>query len=212
MKLQSIAADWEEYMPGPKEDIYALGVICLAYGQLESMFQLVFSEATRMELHQASAIFFRVPNNVRYEVLSSLMEAGSLPDVLKDLVQHFSHGFKICAENRNALMHSHSGGIHFNADAGKAGILLSRYTRAGKTEVSPATITELRKVADDIGAFVLFGAAVSAELGFHFHRIERGERSRTPPPLCDKPALPKAMNWQSYESFMAARGSRGEGG
>lgn len=201
-----ISADWPSYMPGPKEDIYALGVICLRYGQLESIFQLVFSQATRMDLEQASAIFFRIPNNVRHDVISSLMETGALPDVLKDLVRYFLKAFKICAENRHALMHSHSGGVHYNIEKERGGILLRRYTRSGSVEVSPATIQELRQVADDIETFVTFGAAVSAELALHFDRLDRGDHAqRKPSPMCDKPSLPNAMNWKILKNFQSDR-------
>lgn len=197
-----ISPDWPNYLPAPKDDIYALGVICLLYGQLESMFQLVFSAATTMDLEHTYAIFHRIPNNVRQDVLGSLMASGTLPETLKDLVRHFSSAFKICAENRHALMHSHSGGTHYSVEQGRSGILLRRYTRSGKTEVSKATLIELRKVADDIEAYVLFGAAIASEITIHFRLIELGKPTREkPPPLCDKPPLPTAMNWQSHESF-----------
>jgi len=197
-----ISPDWPNYLPGPKDDIYALGVISLLYGQLESMFQLVFSAATRMDIDHTFAIFHRIPNNVRQDVLSNLMASGPLPDVLKDLVRHFASAFKICAENRHALMHSQSGGTHHNYEEERSGILLRRFTRSGKTEVSKATLKELRKVADDIEAYVLFGAAIASEIAIHFRLIELGKPThKKPPPLCDKPPLPTAMNWQSHESF-----------
>jgi hypothetical protein len=102
---------WPDYLPGRSDDLLALGVIALMYGQLESMFQHVFSAVTSLNEIQASAIFQRIPNNVRQDILFQMMAQTTLPDQLKEEVQHFGLGFKTCAANRHAIMHSHSAGV-----------------------------------------------------------------------------------------------------
>src|SRR5689334_16831156 len=59
--------DWPSYLPGPRNDILALGVISLTYGLLETMFKLLFASVGDMNEHQVAAIFERLPNNHRLD-------------------------------------------------------------------------------------------------------------------------------------------------
>src|ERR1700694_5794823 len=93
---------WPEYLPAPSDDVFAIGVVALNYGQMESMFKHLFAVVTRMNDFQVSALFYRIPNNTRLNVLSDLMNQTTLPEKLKDRVLHFCDGFKICAANRHA--------------------------------------------------------------------------------------------------------------
>jgi hypothetical protein len=141
---------WPEYLPGPPDYILMLGVIALNYGQLENMFRHLFSSVTRMNEIQVSSIFQRIPNNIRQTILSEMMAQTTLPAKLKERVNHFALGFKICAQNRHDVMHSHSGGTYTSRSRGERGILLSKFSRSGKELVCPASLSELRGVADDL--------------------------------------------------------------
>src|ERR1700741_3415317 len=100
---------WPDYLPGPKDHLMALGVVSLNYGQLEGMFQGLFTEVTEMNADQVSAIFQRIPNNIRQDIMLDLLDP-SLPENMKAAIKYFCEGFKTCAANRHALMHSRSGG------------------------------------------------------------------------------------------------------
>jgi hypothetical protein len=155
---------WPDYLPGPSEDLLALGVIALTYGQLEGMFQHVFSAVTSLNEIQASAIFQRIPNNVRQDILFQMMAQTTLPDVVKDQVQYFGLGFKSCAANRHAIMHSHSAGVFTSQSRGTRGFLLQKYSKAGNKLVCPATLADLRKAADDTHNYVGFGAWIVSDI------------------------------------------------
>ena len=86
---------WPLYLPGPRDDILALGVVSLGYGQLENMFRSVFSLVTSMNEHQVAAIFERMPNNHRLSAITQMMSKTILPDKIKDRVSHFCNGFHI---------------------------------------------------------------------------------------------------------------------
>jgi hypothetical protein len=74
-----MADDWPSYLPGPAENILALGVIALAYGQLENMFRALFASITQMNEFQVAALFQRLPNNIRKVILFELMTKTVLP-------------------------------------------------------------------------------------------------------------------------------------
>src|SRR6476659_319728 len=101
--------NWPPYLPGSRNDILALGVISLEYGFLENMFRVLFSIVGNMNEYQVAAIFERLPNNHRIDAIRQMLRESTLPDVLKDRVLYFCRCFDICADNRHAIMHSHSG-------------------------------------------------------------------------------------------------------
>ena len=140
-------------------------------------------------------------------ILHELMDQTTIPLELKDLVTYFSNGFKICAENRHAIMHSHSGGIFTSQTKGTHGLVLTKFTRAGKEQVCLATLEELRTVADDIHRYVMFGATIAGK------RADREEKSTfVLVPLHDKPPLPTVMNWQSPDIALAPQPQPGPSG
>jgi hypothetical protein len=192
-----------EYLPGPPDHILMLGVIALNYGQLENMFRHVFSAVTRMNDIQVAAIFQRIPNNIRQTVLSEVMAQTTLPDQLKDRVKYFTDGFKICAENRHDLMHSHSGGVFTSKSKGTRGLLFSKHSRAGNEFVCAPDLQELRTVADEIHDYMNFGFHVSGDIKHWADcRDHDDEESFWRVPLKDKPRAPTALRWHSPESVL----------
>jgi len=83
----------------------------LNYGYLEDIFRVIFAFATGFTDRPTSALFERLNNKARQDVLDQMLSSALLLPKLKALVRHFSKGFAICA-NRHAIMHSHHGGIH----------------------------------------------------------------------------------------------------
>jgi hypothetical protein len=187
---------WPDYLPGPSDDLLALGVIALMYGQLESMFQHVFSAVTSLNEIQASAIFQRIPNNVRQDILFQMMAQTTLPDQLKEQVQYFGLGFKTCAANRHAIMHSHSAGVFTSQTRGTCGFLLQKYSKAGNKLVCPASLADLRKAADDTHNFVIYGARIVSDIRCLLAFRDNGdEASFWSASLRHKPSRPTELIW-----------------
>src|SRR5437764_2608998 len=166
---------WPLYLPGPRHDILAMGVISLTYGQLENLFRTVFSLVADMNEYQIAAIFERMPNNHRLSALAQMLGKTTLPEVLKERVSHFCNGFRICAENRHAIMHSHSGRMYTSYSRNERGILLTKYSRSGNKLICAASLAELRRVADQAHEYAVFGMHVATEIRIFRLHLERGE-------------------------------------
>ena len=180
-----------------------IGVISLNYGQLENAFRRIFSAVTRMNDIQVAAIFDRLPNNNRQTVLEEVMAQTTLPEKLKERVDHFTLGFKTCADNRHAVMHSHSGGVFTSQSRNTRGILLSKYTKSGKKVVCPASLPELREVADDIHDYAIWGFRVAGEItSFAEALAADDEASFWRVPLKRKPRPPTALRWHSESEVL----------
>lgn len=197
------APEWPQYLPSPKQDIMALGVIALNYGQLENMFRHLFAIVAQFNEAQASALFQRLPNNHRLAIIAELIVKTTLPEKLKERVDHFCKGFEICASNRHAVMHSHSEGTFTSVSRNVRGILLSKFSKAGNKFVCPASLEELRIIADEIYSYSMFGGEVVSEIrNFLLCRQYGKEDVFWKVPLRDKPAPPTNMNWSAPESVL----------
>jgi hypothetical protein len=189
---------WPYYLPSTRDDIVALGVISLNYGQLEAMFRALFALVTGMNEFQAAAIFHRIPNNIRLNVLEELPAKSELDTALRADVGYFMRGFSTCADNRNDIMHSFSGGTYTgSATTGQYGMVLSKFSKAGNKLEWYATTEALQRVADDTYAFMLYGAKVIGEIGVYQSILREPEETRRKwrGPSPDKPPLPARMNW-----------------
>lgn len=195
--------NWPDFLPGPKSHLVAIGVITFSYGQLENIFQLLFAEVTGLNREQVTALFQRLPNNIRENVMLELLEKTKLPANLKELVSYFAAGFKICAENRHGVMHSSSGGIIRSVNSGHDGFVFTKYSKAGNVMVCTPDLAELRTIAEAMNKFMLFGAMLSGALnsaqicGFPVD-------STWLPPSLDKPPPPTPLSWRSQSDFQAS--------
>ncbi|MEI9419241.1 hypothetical protein [Mesorhizobium sp. Cs1321R2N1] len=197
--------DWPmpKYAPGPHDDIFALGVISLNYCHLEHMFSILFGYAVGMTEVQVRVLFQRLQNDSRLKVLAQLTgQRDELPAEFKELVKHFAAGYEICAVNRNSIMHSHSGGLFRSESRGTAGILLTKFTRSGDELVSPVDLHDLRRVADEIHTYTMFGASLGTDLHIFRTLHARGE-TYEPSPLSDRPPLPLSLDWRPLSEFQA---------
>jgi hypothetical protein len=88
---------WPPYRIGNSDYIHALGVIASVFNLLEFRFRSLFPIYTRLP---------KITNEMRLELIRGAIEFSTHPEPIKDDVRHFLAGFKICADNRNILMHS----------------------------------------------------------------------------------------------------------
>jgi hypothetical protein len=181
---------WPPYLPGPRDDIMAVGVISLTYNQLENMFRALFSVVTDMNEYQVAAIFDRLAQNSRLDAFKQILGKTTLPEILNDRLLHFCNGYDICTSNRNSIMHSHSGGVYTSITRNTRGILLSKYSRSGNKIVRPASLEDLRRVVDECHEFSLYGMIVTTNVRTFRELQVRGEEDEFGRvPLRDKPPL-----------------------
>ena len=192
---------WPDYLPGPRNDLLALGVIALNYGRLENIFRIIFAMVSGMSEAQVTAIFARINNRLREDIFEQLLATQTFPEGLIDLIRHWLAGYMICAENRNAVMHSHHGGIHSGA-RGTEGIVLSKFSRAGSRFSYFAHAKALRAIADAIDHQGNFGEQVMLEIaGFQLCERQKRPRDFGQFPLPEKPRLPEALNWLPHSDL-----------
>lgn len=186
---------WPKDLPLPNDYVFALGVVALNYGQLEAMFQALFAAAIGLNEVQLSAIFQRLDNERRREALSQIVGQTKLPDGMKADIAHFSAGFKVCAENRHALMHSRSGGLFHSADAW--GLVLHKNSKSGVRLTCYATLKDLRRVADDSLDYTLYGSRVISDVHSYLARPRDFEKIVGLGASHGRPPLPIPLTWST---------------
>lgn len=203
MRISLTDEQWPEYLPGSPDHILMVGIIALNYGRMENMFRYLFSVVTRMNEIQVSAIFERMPNNIRQTVLSEVMAQTTLPIELKERVKYFIDGFRICADNRHDLMHSRPGGTFTSYSRNIRGLLFTKYSRSGRELVCAPSLEDLRGVAADTHDYAMYGGEVAGEIRKLILCRERGdEESFWRVPLKGKPRGPAALRWHSPNALI----------
>jgi hypothetical protein len=198
--------NWPPYLPGPRDDLLALGVVSLNYGYLENIFRVIFSFATELSEFQTRAIFERLNNSARQAVLDQMLAHRTFPPELKALIRYFLQGFTICSTNRHAVMHSHSGGTH-HGERGTEGIVLRKVSKSGHASLFFANTRALRAIADDIDRQSQFGIAVFMAMD-RFHDSQKPGRSGFElSSLPDRPPLPKSLDWLPAQGIQGAPSS-----
>ena len=185
MAIAITARDWPEPYMENKDEIFAVGAIALSYGQLENTFRRLFSTITGMNELQVAALFQRIPNNIRQDILHELMDQGDLAEDAKNCVRYFTRGFKICADNRNDILHAHLGATVIGSR--KHGIVLHKFSKSGNMQTCSPPPQELQIIAESMRTYAAFGAQVIAHA-----------RS-SPFPSLDRPPPPPELNWSSPE-------------
>lgn len=148
--------------------IHALGQITLAYNILEDTFERVFNEMLPANPEFSKRFFHALNNRNRIDLLAAIISESSFGNVAKDALGHFVRAFDILTEDRNIIMHS----VGFSTEANIIELLK-------KTSHNPAKIAQflvpdadLRKIADQIIEYVLFGSRL-----FSWIQIQKDPKS-----------------------------------
>ena len=184
--------DWRKDDIWPKNSVFAIGVISLNYGLLETIFLTLFTTVLDIEPKTAQRIFERIPNEFRERLVLDRVKDNELTAGLMSDVKHFIEGFRICAGNRNILMHSSHGGVILHDE--EKGLRLTRRSRAGIVQELKPPLVHLRKIADDTEAFARFGALLAQTIRRYRNRLSQGlDMTGWQAPSPDRPALPDAL-------------------
>ena len=180
-------AEWPAFPTPPKEVVFAVGVVAVSYNALESLFFALFALVTGIPSHLQSALFQRLANNERVDLVRAALGGNKWPEETIVLFEHFLAGYDICAANRNVLMHSIAG-------IGEEPTPLTKFTKRGSMEVLPTSLDNIRRAADDIASFSTYGVTLAGRL--MTNRMDDGRfdpAARLPWP--EKPPLPHKLRY-----------------
>lgn len=139
---------WPKYQVGPRESIFALGVVGVKYAQLEFALTRIFATTLGISLDLGSMLMPKMTNYIRLRLLRERLPSCLWSAEVQDMVLHFVQAFEICAENRNLLMHSNIASMSQDA------IILYKTNRDGRTVLCNPELRELRQVADEHGVIL----------------------------------------------------------
>jgi len=179
----SDASAWPSYPIGPRESVFALGVVSVNYASLEFVLGAVFANVTGLTMNAATSLLPNISNHIRLQVMRDALSVIAWPTTVKGGITHFTNGFEILAENRNLLMHS-------NLVAGvNDRIALYKSNRRGETILTVIDPEELRRVADDMMAYRGYGSILA--------NLIASPSTLRPAILPPKPPLPRKLNYSS---------------
>jgi hypothetical protein len=175
---------------GQPDHLHALGVITSAYNLLEFALLSFFMRYVVAEPMSAQKIFGLLSNHSILELLRESIEANETDFNAKGASLYFLKAFEILEHNRNFLSHSHA--ILNNPD--QAHLTFGKGSRKQPNVWSFAhlTLPEIRKVADEMKEFWLYGSHVNRWLiGRGTLVFSDGHREQVTLP--DKPSLPTKL-------------------
>jgi hypothetical protein len=144
--------EWPSYPTGPRDSIFAMGVVSIKFAELESVLIFMFATVKGISIDEATKEASKIGARNCQRLTGQMLAENEWPDRTSKLVEHFVEGVSVCIENRNNLMHSNlawTGGEHT--------VLYKTSKQDGRTIMAVPKLSELRRVADDMNAFILFG-------------------------------------------------------
>jgi hypothetical protein len=190
--------EWPGYPVGSKNTVFAVGVIGLVYNRLEIVLRMVFEAVTEIPQTQARILFAKIQNDVRRSLIEEMIQRRSLDTCLVDRVNAFNKGFKILADNRHAVMHSHSVVYYWQVGttSDDATLPLAKFSKTdGKVLSCLASVNDLRRVANEMQTYVNFGVALADNIPDIFDPTGRG-RKTLGHALPDIPAPPTPLEFR----------------
>ena len=93
-----MSADWPSFSTGPRESIFALGVICVKFVELESVFQFVFETVLGLDPNRdmGKIVFARLGTGPALQLCEDCLRQMGRSDEVKDQISHFLSAMKMC--------------------------------------------------------------------------------------------------------------------
>ena len=147
--------DWPAYQIGPKDSIFALGVVSVNYARLEFAVHAMFATILGIGGALSYRLMYKISPEMRDKLMREMLPTRHWPKPVHDRASYFIEAHKICYENRNKLMHS-------NLISGSdQAIVLYKIGRDGRSTLTNPTLGELRQVADDMNKLFDYGLWLS---------------------------------------------------
>lgn len=178
---------WPAFPIGPRDSIFAMGVVSLQFNALEVTLRAIFGTVFRLMPDEQTMICTKIGSRAVVTLIEQKLPKTGWCESHQDGVAHFIKAFSICVENRDHLAHSEL--------AWAEETVLIKRTRQGQTVIAAPTLDELRAVADDMHVYCGYGFALVNAINLSFVDPPPFPSSFFPWP--DKPALPRRMDYKS---------------
>ncbi len=152
--------EWPDYPIGPRNSVFAMGLISIKFAELESVLAFLFATQFEPGLDNTIALCAKVGSKACGELMDARLASHVWPDSTKQKVRHFLRAFFILTDSRNSLMHSNLAWV-----AGSHTVLF-KTARSGRTVAVAPTLEVLRRIADDMNAFVDYGRCLGNAINF----------------------------------------------
>jgi hypothetical protein len=143
--------EWPTYPIGPRESILAMGVVSIKFAELESVLVFMFATVLGIGSDAATKVASKIGTGNCQHLTGQILAITQWPDRTKKLVEHFIKGVSVCMENRNHLMHSN---LAWTDDEHT---VLFKTSKQGTTLMAVPKLSELRRIADDMNRFIIYG-------------------------------------------------------
>jgi hypothetical protein len=145
---------WPSYIVGPKEHLYALGVISLNFNLYE--YSLIVFLEQHFSKDVAAFLSDKLNNVERSQLIRLVMNKDIYPSVI-DEVEYILRHFSICADNRHTLLHSRPNPL-LNVFGQQQTLALEKFKRGEPEKILAfrLDIGELRRTADEMHAGFAF--------------------------------------------------------
>jgi hypothetical protein len=178
---------WPAYPVGPKDSIFAIGVVSIKFAELERALHFLFGTVFGIGMDGTKTIVAKVGSATCSQILSLQLPTVEWPTQYRADVDYFISAFDICLENRNQLIHSQISVLSSDHT------ILSKLSKKGTSIMAAPKLAELRRVADDINTYCIYGRALGNSINL--------ASASTPPafafPWPSRPPLPHKMNYSS---------------
>lgn len=182
--------DWPQYQIGPKDSVFALGVVSANYVKYEQCVLGMFIVIVGLDVVSGRSIMFKLGTDVREKLMREMILTWPWPEDTIELCNHFIDAHKIIVENRNKLMHSNIMYHGKNHDG-----MLYKTMRDGTYRFSMPSLVELRRVADDMQIYHNFGVQLATKLKADILKIPPLEGEVIFNTWPDKPPLPIPLQY-----------------
>jgi hypothetical protein len=162
---------------GTAAQVHAVGQITLAYNSLEASMGGIFQFVMSTEKTFSQRLFHKLNNRDRIDLLTAVVKAAGFHATAKDHLIHLIHGYEICTENRNILMHStfqdtYQGVLHLSKRSSNNPSIENKFQ---------IPLADLRAVADQVHQFNHFALDLMFWIGMRKAFPARYRRTLTTP-------------------------------
>jgi hypothetical protein len=188
--METPEQEWPTYPIGPRDSLFAIGVVSTKFTELESIFRFMFSTIFSFSTDDGNMIYAKIGNEAAVDLARRRLVITTWPKHARDDVAHFLKAFEICKANRDGLMHAslawHSQNIY-----------LMKNTKSGKTQIASPTIDELRETANSINKFIEYGSNLGNAINNMFVEGPIPVFPASAFPWPDRPPLPHNLGYTS---------------
>jgi hypothetical protein len=187
---------WPAYRTGPRDSIFAIGMVSIKFAELESTLKFIFGTAFGLDLNATTIVASKIGNEACVDLIERRLSANEWGNDINEHVLYFLEAFGKCLENRNHLVHSNLAWV-----SGEQHTVLFKTSKQGRTLGAVPKLTELRQVADDMHAYSEYGNALGGHINYiHWPPSAAFQISGLTAsvfPLPDKPSPPHSLHYSS---------------